>query len=61
LDGVACGTYLTVNLKSTTERRTVIGGNESEMIPAVGGGMKDFVVTLRFGKRKREGCGGGGS
>lgn len=60
-DGMASGAYLAVDLESSTEGSAVIGGDESEVIPGVGGGVEDFVVAFGGGwVEGGEGEGGGG-
>ena len=36
--GVAGGAYLAVDLESATESRAVVGGEEAEVVPGIGGG-----------------------
>lgn len=60
LDGVAGGAYLTVDLKAATEAGAVVGGDESEVIPGVGGGVEDLVVAFDGGGGEGVGQGGGG-
>jgi hypothetical protein len=44
--GMAGGTNLTVYLETTTKGGTVIGREETQMCPWVGGGVKDIVVAF---------------
>ena len=43
---MAGGANLAVDLESSAEGGTIVGRHETEMIPVVGGGVEDFVVTF---------------
>lgn len=64
LDGMTGRADLTIDLETTTESGAIVGGDEAEMFPGVGGGMENVVVAFcvaRFVLKESQGGAGGGS